>query len=46
MLKHNHTQDKPFGIFGKATHNVMDYAITGFQTIFNRFWYAQWIKTF
>jgi predicted Zn-dependent protease len=46
MLKHDHTQDKPFGIIGKATHNVMDYSITGFQTIFNRFWYAQWVKTF
>jgi hypothetical protein len=46
MLKHDHTHDKPYNIHGKATHNVMDYSITGFQTIFNRFWYAQWIKTF
>jgi hypothetical protein len=46
MLKHDHTRDAPYNIAGKATHNVMDYTITGFQTIFNRFWYAQWIKTF
>lgn len=46
MLKHDHTEDMPYNIVGKATHNVMDYSITGFQTIFNRFWYAQWIKTF
>lgn len=46
MLKHDHTQDEPYRVVGKATHNVMDYSITGLQTIFNRFWYAQWIKTF
>lgn len=46
MLKHDHTMDMPYNIVGKPTHNVMDYSITGFQTIFNRFWYAQWIKTF
>lgn len=46
MLKHNHIEDMPYYIFGQATHNVMDYSITGWQTIFNRFWYAQWIKTY